>query len=364
MKADIIAALPEEDQKPFGLWWQEMEASLGRDALQVFLIDLAQLHAATGVGRSAAPSAIDGFSSLTAFTERLKKQAGGLAAFAGAYLPCALHAFRIASCAEPYFSSAPGGGIKVDADVNSALVALKFAVPTKYAREWMPLAMRALMLLDMHPVRLAEVLRDLERLAAFLCMCQPKAKLREERYRAVLAELEACVSGRALPQRLHLALEEKAAMRAVCESSNLYKNKKAVELVLLRLDMALRDDARSVVHGKLMEEATVEHVLPQDPAADSRWLRDFSEAEREELTHSLGNLLLLAVRKNAKASRSDFEEKKRVYFRTRGDSTSSFPDFVVTSSVLGEQKWTPQVVRNRRDDLLRALYGPKGWRLE
>ena len=52
-----------------------------------------------------------------------------------------------------------------------------------------------------------------------------------------------------------------------------------------------------------------------------------------------------------------------MYFSSR-DSKSSFPDFVVTSSVLGEQKWTPQVVRNRRADLLRALYGPKGWRLE
>ena len=139
-----------------------------------------------------------------------------------------------------------------------------------------------------------------------------------------------------------------------------------MRLVLLRLDLALRDGPLGAVR-ELMKPGgtiTVEHVLPQKPAEGSRWLRDFPDAgEREELTHALGNLVLLPMRKNARAANVDFEEKRNTYFCNR-DRTSSVPEFALTSLMMRYGVWTPEVLRKHQLELLRVLYGPKGWRLE
>ena len=63
---------------------------------------------------------------------------------------------------------------------------------------------------------------------------------------------------------------------------------------------------------------SVEHVLSQNPAADSHWLTDFpNEADREKWVHKLANLVLLTRRKNSQAGNLDFAEKKSKYFSTK-----------------------------------------------
>ncbi|MEN5080996.1 DUF262 domain-containing HNH endonuclease family protein [Bosea sp. TWI1241] len=59
-------------------------------------------------------------------------------------------------------------------------------------------------------------------------------------------------------------------------------------------------------------QKTVEHILPQNPQ-DGSWTQ-FSEDQRETITHTLGNLVLLTSRKNSGASNMEFQNKVDVYF--------------------------------------------------
>lgn len=62
--------------------------------------------------------------------------------------------------------------------------------------------------------------------------------------------------------------------------------------------------------------ATLEHILPKKPAPATNWMKDFSEYERAQFTHKLGNMTLLTGPKNSRARNLGFEEKKKVYAQT------------------------------------------------
>jgi hypothetical protein len=97
---------------------------------------------------------------------------------------------------------------------------------------------------------------------------------------------------------------------------------------------------------------SVEHVLPQTPAAGSQWLTDFpDEALREAWIHKLANLVLLTRRKNAQAGNLDFADKKVKYFSTR----AGVSNFALTSQVLGEPVWTLDTLKHRQAELTGAL---------
>jgi hypothetical protein len=102
----------------------------------------------------------------------------------------------------------------------------------------------------------------------------------------------------------------------------------------------------------------VEHVLPQSPASESEWLAWFPESEvRASLVHTLGNLVLLTRKKNSAASNYDFARKKAAYF-TRGGVSP----FVLTTQVLQDSVWTPEIVSSRQNALLSVL--EQHWRLQ
>lgn len=71
---------------------------------------------------------------------------------------------------------------------------------------------------------------------------------------------------------------------------------------------------------------SVEHVLPQTPKSDSQWIKDFTNDERDEWTHRLGNLVLISRRKNTGQGRLDFTDKKKKYFEK---SIESFPNSLI-----------------------------------
>lgn len=63
-----------------------------------------------------------------------------------------------------------------------------------------------------------------------------------------------------------------------------------------------------------IKNLSVEHILPQNPKDDSQWVQDFDEQAREELTHVIGNLVLISRRKNSSQGRKDYKKKKTDYF--------------------------------------------------
>lgn len=83
--------------------------------------------------------------------------------------------------------------------------------------------------------------------------------------------------------------------------------------VLLKLDYLYQDHSHKMNH----ETISVEHILPQNPAADSQWCKDFTEEQRQNLTDTLGNLVLISMKKNTSQGRLDYKQKKDKYFKEK-----------------------------------------------
>ena len=81
--------------------------------------------------------------------------------------------------------------------------------------------------------------------------------------------------------------------------------------LLLKLDLIYRGSSTPMIPQAI---ASIEHILPRNPSADSQWVKDFSAAEREEWTNKLGNLVLISRRKNTSQGNRDYVEKKEKYF--------------------------------------------------
>ncbi|WP_309710869.1 HNH endonuclease family protein, partial [Armatimonas sp.] len=102
--------------------------------------------------------------------------------------------------------------------------------------------------------------------------------------------------------------------------------------LLLKIDMITGGPTNRLQPPR---QISVEHVLPQNPAGNSKWCADFSDIEREEWTNRLGNLVLIGRRKNASLGRRDFGEKKTRYF------SSHVQTFASAMKVMKEVDWTP-----------------------
>lgn len=207
--------------------------------------------------------------------------------------------------------------------------------------DWRPPALWALKHHADDPTFLDGFLRRLERLAASMLLRRSYATPRVLRYVELLKQLEA---GQGLDSpAFDLSAEERQETRHKL-GGELYTMYPVRRYVLLRLDEKLANSPGVSYKHRII---TVEHVLPQSPRADSQWVADFTEAERLYWTHRLGNLLLLNRNKNSQAQNFDFATKKEKYFSPAAGVTG----FALTTLVLAEQAWTPEVVQQRQKNL-------------
>ncbi|RSM45492.1 DUF262 domain-containing protein [Amycolatopsis balhimycina DSM 5908] len=123
-----------------------------------------------------------------------------------------------------------------------------------------------------------------------------------------------------------------------CRAQNFYTASHA-KYLLVRAEIV----ADELDHARHFQVRSIEHVLPQTPKKGGRWDTAFSRSEREELTDSAGNLVLLSKSKNSKASNREFEQKKVTYLK---DRVTSFPRSV---QVLEYEEWTPEIIRARTE---------------
>ena len=82
--------------------------------------------------------------------------------------------------------------------------------------------------------------------------------------------------------------------------------------ILLKLDLLYQGNTTPLIPQAV---ASIEHILPQNPATDSQWCVDFTEKEREEWIDKLGNLVLISRRKNTAQGNLDYVTKKEKYFK-------------------------------------------------
>lgn len=80
--------------------------------------------------------------------------------------------------------------------------------------------------------------------------------------------------------------------------------------LLMMLEYKYKDKSEWKEFGTI----SIEHILPQNPGANSQWVRDFNEDQRNYYTHRIGNLCLIGRKKNSSLGNLDYQEKLNRYF--------------------------------------------------
>ena len=132
--------------------------------------------------------------------------------------------------------------------------------------------------------------------------------VRMENVNAILREIEASQDSAALLQSKTFTINKSDFERVI--NGDIY-GRSFAKYLLLKLDLIYRGSSTPMIPQAI---ASIEHILPRNPSADSQCVKDFSAAEREEWTNKLGNLVLISRRKNTSQGNRDYVEKKEKYF--------------------------------------------------
>jgi len=332
-KAQVIGALGGDGvSDDYAMKWEDAEEDLGREAFADLFLHVRMIFSKERAKREL----------LKEFPEQVLN----------AYLPDRAKEF-VDDVVLPYAQAydiidtanftAPAGAEKVNAWLRR--------LSQLDNNDWRPAAMWALRHHKHDAAWLDEFLGHLERLAASMLLRRTYSTPRAGRYAQLLKELEQGLGTDALA--LELSDEEKQDTLARL-GGEIYLVTKVRKYVLLRLDEMLAKNPGVLYDHPII---TVEHVLPQNPAADSEWLKDFTEDQRTQWTHRLANLLLLNRTKNAEAQNYDFAAKKEKYFTSKNGVTT----FALTSQVLAQNTWTPDLLVSRQQSLLATM--TTGWQL-
>ncbi|MFB6349129.1 DUF262 domain-containing protein [Moraxella sp. ZJ142] len=217
--------------------------------------------------------------------------------------------------------------------------------------EWLPVA---ILFLYQKPdeEQAVQFFKYLEILTSYLYLSAKDVNKRIERYGSILKELEN--NPRQCTEKLLLDDEEKKSFKTLL-NNNIY-NEMTVgrrNYLILRLDTMVSDGAAN--YQNQVGLLTIEHVLPQK--IDSQWRQFWSDEEHKLWLHRLANLIPLNKRRNSAASNWDFKTKKDKYFKGNNNVSS----YALTTQVLHEEEWRPEIVQKRQVELLARLC--KNWEL-
>jgi uncharacterized protein with ParB-like and HNH nuclease domain len=333
LKAEIIGQIAEPEQAEYTARWETAEESLGRDAFNELIDHIRAIYQKARTRGTILEEFRQHVIRLFADSRRLIDEA---------LVPYSANFYVINTAS---YSHAEAGD-----KINGLLHWLNRIDNS----EWIAPAMSYLRRHHNDPIRLTRFLIDLERLATSMMLRRQYANKRITRYSQLLAAIEAGDDLWQLRSPLQLTAEEQEATVAALNGDIYLMQARPRQYLLLRLDSSLA--GADAVYSRAT--ITVEHVLPRNPAPGSEWMHLFPTFEdRTTLVHRLGNLVLLSRAKNLQASNYDFARKKRVYFAGRGGVSP----FALTTQVLQEEEWTPQVVQRRQHELLAHL--KQLWRL-
>lgn len=109
---------------------------------------------------------------------------------------------------------------------------------------------------------------------------------------------------------------------------------------------------------KSFKQISIEHILPQTPKAGSQWLNDFTDDERLNYTHKIGNLIIIGRRKNSSLGNLDYPQKRQKYFDKNIGSFARSLNIYNTYST----HWTPteyKLNQQKAIDDLKEIFGIK-----
>jgi hypothetical protein len=325
LKSSVIGAMPAHLRKKYNDIWEDEEEDLGRDVFQ------------------------DLFAHIRMIFRKSKLRETALSEFQKHILPLKTSQEFIDNVVKPYSDSLEiikAASYKSDKEAEGINSMFRWLNQIDNF-DWVPPAIVYLSKFQHSPDKLKAFFIDLERLAAGLMVIRADINYRIERYGKLLTAIEKDEDLFADVSPLQLTNDEVLGIVRTLHG-NLYEMKRIRQYVLLRLDSALsRGEAKYD-----FPVISIEHVLPQNPAQNSKWLEWFPDEEvRQQYVHKIGNLALLSRKKNSEAQNFDFDKKKDKYF-VSGNGVSPF---VLTTQVLNKSEWTPEVLQERQSELVRCL---------
>jgi hypothetical protein len=129
------------------------------------------------------------------------------------------------------------------------------------------------------------------------------------------------------------------------ENGQIYK-RKFTRYLLLKLDYL---NSGNTQRWNTPSQISIEHVLPQNPSANSQWKKDFTDEEREEWLNRLGNLVLISRIKNTSLGNLDYIDKKKKYFDTKMDV---FPNSL---KIIQNPAWDLTTLKDNHDRVIKLL---------
>nr|WP_214645485.1 HNH endonuclease family protein [Novosphingopyxis iocasae] len=321
LKADVVGAIEsEEEQARYNDVWESLEDGLGREAFGDLFAHLRMIHRRQKMRGTLEKE----FKNYVQPVERPIE-------FIGQELKSSAEAFK--KILEP------------DSSKNSKRYRLLKGLHQIDNQDWQPALIKFMVDRFGQEDEIDKFLERLDRLAYFLFITRANINQRLQRYGLLIEEIAEEASVEDITA-LNLSEFEVESLFDWLDD-DIYLNQRTRRAILLRLDEMLSDGTAHYDHRIL----TIEHVLPQNPGANSDWIRKFpSKSYRDHWVHTLANLVLLSKYKNPAASNYDFEKKKGAYFSNDGDSA-----FVLTNQVRELDDWTPEILEERRERLLRKI---------
>jgi uncharacterized protein with ParB-like and HNH nuclease domain len=146
-------------------------------------------------------------------------------------------------------------------------------------------------------------------------------------------------------QVFELSSSDKSALASLL--NNPIENNDHARLLLAAYVWHAEEAGADVVKQRLIyEKATLEHVIPQQPAAGTNWLTDFDKAFRDDFTYRLGNMTLLTQARNSASRNFDFSKKKQIYTKTQ---------LSLTTELAAQPKLTKEYLEERHRRIVETL---------
>ncbi|MEH2223161.1 DUF262 domain-containing protein [Nostoc sp.] len=332
LKAEIIGKIPLEQQDKYTTKWEELEEKLGRDIFKSLFSHIRMINVKSKPRESILKEFLNDIKPIHAPQQLIDK----------ILIPLGEAFYDINN--QAYHSDI------LSEKVNQFFRWLQLIDNS----DWIPPAILYLARNYNNPELLVRFFTDLDRLASGLMIQRANINERIERYSKLLYAIEIGEDLYASHSPLQLKMEEKQYILKIL-NDDLYLMKKIRLYVLIRLDTALSEGKASYHFHNI----TIEHVLPQNPISNSVWANWFAtQEERDQYVNRIGNLVLLSSYKNSQAQNYDFELKKQKYFTTK----TGVSNFALTTQVLMEKEWTPEVINKRQEQLIDRL--KQVWRLQ
>ena len=331
LKSEVIGAIPALQQDKYTKIWEDEEEDLGREAFQELFAHIRMIYRKAKLRETA----------LNEFRNHIQPQKEPQKFIDDVLKPYS-DALEIIKTAN-YQSDK-------EAEAINSLFRWLNQIDNF---DWVPPAILYFSKNSQTPDNLRRFFTDLERLAAGLMILRADINDRVARYAKLLSTIEDNLDLYTPQSPLQFTVDEVERIVKTLDG-DLYLIKRIRQYILLRLDSALAQGEASYDYSVI----TVEHVLPQNPGEGSTWLKWFPiKEERIQYLHRIGNLALLSRKKNSEAQNYDFDKKKEKYFTSR----KGIVPFALTSQVLQQSEWTPEVINQRQISSIQSLRAI--WRL-